>query len=102
MLESHGDRFKEKTFSPKEIDYCNGRADPSIHYAGRFAAKESIKKCFYSSGLTNQLGFSDIEILPKHNGAPGVSKILKYKYNNVMVSISHESDYAVAMALLEL
>jgi phosphopantetheinyl transferase (holo-ACP synthase) len=50
--------------------------------------------------MTNQIGFIDIEILPEENGAPAVSSILNYKYKNVMVSISHESEYAIAMAIL--
>ncbi|MBT3662462.1 MAG: holo-ACP synthase [Candidatus Marinimicrobia bacterium] len=100
MLEKHGDRFTQKTFSQKEINYCDGKANPSVHFAGRFAAKEAIKKCFYSSGMTNQIGFIDIEILPEENGAPAVSSILNYKYKNVMVSISHESEYTIAMAIL--
>jgi len=100
LLENHGDRFKQKSFPPKEIIYCDGKSNSSIHYAGRFAAKEAVKKCFYSSELTNQISFSDIEILPKDNGAPIVSSILNYKYDQLIVSISHESEYAVAMAML--
>ena len=100
MLKNHGDRFKQKSFSPKEIIYCDGKSNPSIHYAGRFAAKEAVKKCLYSSELTNQIGFSDIEILSKDNGAPIVSSIFNYKYDQLIVSISHESEYAVAMAML--
>lgn len=100
MLEDHGDRFKQKSFSPKEIAYCDGKANPSIHYAGRFAAKEAIKKCFLSSGLTNQLGFNEIEVLPLDNGAPVVSPVAEYTYSDLKVSISHESDYAIALAIL--
>ena len=100
MLKNHGDRFKQKSFSPKEIIYCDGKSNPSIHYAGRFAAKEAVKKCLYSSELTNQIGFSDIEILSKDNGAPIVSSIFNYKYDQLIVSMSHESEYAGAMAML--
>jgi len=100
LLENNGDRFKRKSFSSKEIIYCDRKSNPFIHYAGRFAAKEAVKKCFYSSGLTNQIAFSSIEILPKDSGAPVVSSILNYKYDQLIVSISHESEYAVAMAML--
>ena len=100
MLEKHGNRLKQKTFTPKEIVYCDGKAEPAIHYAGRFAAKEAIKKCFLSSGLAVQIGFNEIEILPSDTGAPIVLPIHKYKYNNLKVSISHEFEYAIAMAIL--
>ena len=44
LLERHGDRFKERTFTAGEIAYCEGCADPAIHYAARFAAKEAVAK----------------------------------------------------------
>lgn len=48
ILDSHHkDRFNTHTFTKSEIDYCEGKANPSIHYAGRFAAKEAIKKPCY-------------------------------------------------------
>lgn len=100
MLDKHGDRFKQKTFSIKEINYCDGKVNPSIHYAGRFAAKEAIKKCFLSSDLTDLMGLNEIEILPMDDGAPVVSPVSDYTYADLKVSISHESDYAVAMAIL--
>jgi len=67
MLEKNGDRFKEKIFTNKEIAYCDGKSNPSIHFAGRFAAKEAIKKCIYSSGYNKEIAFSKIEILPESN-----------------------------------
>jgi holo-[acyl-carrier protein] synthase len=100
LLKEHENRFKEKSFSINEIKYCDGKANPSIHYAGRFAAKEAIKKCFLSSELTEQIGLNEIEILSSKNGAPIVSAIGNYEYADLIVSISHESDYAIAIANL--
>ena len=100
MLESHGDRFRQKTFSPKEISYCDSKASPPLHYAGRFAAKEAIKKCILSSGKVDRIGFNEIEILPGKNGEPIVSLIEKLSYIKLEVSISHEKEYAIAMALI--
>ena len=34
----------KKIFTEKEEVYCNSKRFPYIHYAGKFAAKESIKK----------------------------------------------------------
>jgi len=100
LLEKHGDRFKNKTFTIKEIDYCNGKQSPSMHFAGRFAAKEAVKKCIYSSGYEQQLGFNKIEILNDVNGVPIVSMIKEISYKEIKVSISHESEYAIGMAIL--
>lgn len=100
MLKKHGDRFKQKTFTPNEIAYCDGKANPAIHYAGRFAAKEAIKKCILSSGTLDQIDFTAIEILNASNGAPVVSPIKNLPFTDLKVSISHESEYAISMAIL--
>ena len=89
-----------KVFTENEASYCKSKANPSVHFAGRFAAKEAIKKCILSSGTIDSLDFKDIEVLPKSNGAPIVTKINKISYNELQVSISHEKDYAIAMAMI--
>ncbi|GIS56961.1 MAG: hypothetical protein CM1200mP1_08990 [Candidatus Neomarinimicrobiota bacterium] len=54
----------------------------SIHYSGRFAAKESIKKCLLSSKIISKIDLKQIEILSMDDGAPIVSKLnnINYKY----------------------
>ncbi|MBT4784252.1 MAG: holo-ACP synthase [Candidatus Marinimicrobia bacterium] len=99
MLEKSGDRFKEKIFTNKEIAYCDEKSNPSIHFAGRFAAKEAIKKCIYSSGYNKEIAFSKIEILPESNGIPIVSFIDILDYKEIKVSIAHENDFAIAIAM---
>ena len=100
-LKKYGGRFKEKTFTAAEIEYCDGRPNPAVHYAGRFAAKESIKKCILSSEILENIDFHSIEILNTSNGAPLVSPIQKLSGYNIKVSISHEANYAIAMAILD-
>ena len=67
--------------------------------AGRWAAKEAI---FKAVGLP--LLWTDIEILSDHFGAPQVT-ILTNKYDGkrlrLHVSITHEKNHAVAVAVLE-
>ena len=59
--------------------------------SGRFAAKEAIMKCLPN---TKEIKFTDIEILNDENGKP---------YSNVEgiedISISHEKEYTIAVAL---
>ena len=100
LLQEHDDRSKVIIFSRNEIIYCDGKANASIHYAGSFAAKEAIKQCFSSSDLTDKWGLNKIEIISSENGAPVVSAVCDYKYADLIVSISHESDYAIAVAML--
>ena len=93
-----GELFKNKVFTTAEQDYCESKLSPSMHYAGRFFAKESIIKAVKSSGYKNPIPFKDIEILSSDSGAPIVNLhfILEWECK---VSISHTEFYAIASAL---
>jgi len=98
---SSGERFLHRIFTSKEITYCQSKANPAIHFAGRFAAKESVTKAILSSKILTHISLKDIEILPDGNGAPIVfiSKNIPFDYR-CKVSISHSDESAVAFALL--
>jgi len=98
LLLRTGELFKNKVFTKKEQKYCESKSSPSIHYAGRFAAKESIIKAVKSSGYNNPISFKNIEILPSDSGAPLVE--LHFELGcECKVSISHIDSYATATAL---
>lgn len=62
------------------------------YVASRFAAKEALYKA------TNlKLNFKDVSILNEDNGKPYV--LIKEKKANYEVSLSHEKNYSVAIAL---
>ena len=101
IIQQHSQRFKERTYTPIEIKYCNSKAVPPIHYAGRFAAKEAIKKALLSSGIISNIDFAAIEILSSESGAPEVQ--LNHPLLDKIsckVSISHTDDTAIAFALV--
>ena len=101
IIHKHSDRFKKHTFTENEKKYCDLKPNPAIHYAGRFAAKEAIKKALYSSKIINSIDFVDIEILNSDSGAPEVL-LSHHELNNfhVKISISHIEEYAIAFALV--
>ena len=70
LLLKSAELFKNRVFTTLEQKYCDSKSSPSIHYAGRFAAKESIIKAVKSSGYKNPIPFKDIEILPSNSGVP--------------------------------
>lgn len=95
-------RFRDRVFTPGEIEAVAEKKNPYPSYAGRFAAKEAVAKAFG----TGVRGFklTDIEILSNELGKPEVTlkgplaeKYLNYR---VELSISHSRDYATAVALL--
>ena len=101
--------FISDIFTEKEREYCESRKDPYIHFAGRFAAKESFMKAlgtgFSGTGIDHL--FQEIEVLPTPSGKPelhvkGWAEKLakKRRISQWTVSISHASDYAVASVIL--
>ena len=98
LISKTGELFKNKVFTNLEQKYCESKSSPSIHYAGRFAAKESIIKAVKSSGYNNPILFKDIEILPSESGAPIVVLHFGIKCE-CKVSISHTESHATATAL---
>ena len=101
-IDKYGLKFIEKIYTPREIKYCQNKENCYPHFAGRFAAKESIKKAIFSSKIINQLDSRSIEIVNDSYGVPLVKMNETLKIKNTQLSISHEKKYAVAFALLTL
>lgn len=101
IIQQYPKRFKKHTFTEDEESYCDSKANPPVHYAGRFAAKEAIKKAIYSSGIINSINFNSIEIISDDSGVPEV-RLSSIGLDNILVkvSISHIEEYAIAFALV--
>ena len=82
------------TESEQEVFYSYKENRRIEYLAGRFAAKEAIIKCLSDYELPDM---RNIEILNNKKGKP----VVKYKDYNILVSISHEKHYAVALAILQ-
>ena len=103
MIKEKGDHFLSHIFSTAEQDICNKKASPSIHYSGKFAAKEAVKKAILSSKSALTIPLSSIEIDNDNDGMPLVQiQGNGFDFIHVKVSISHAGDYAIATAILEL
>ena len=100
IIEERSERFLRRIFTPEEIAYCQERATPSIHFAGRFAAKEAVKKVLYAAGRKEPILFRDIHIGRDPDGAPLVE--IDEPAGAPTVSISHTARYAIATAVMEL
>jgi len=74
---------------------------PAVHFAGRFAAKEAVKKALLASKAIDNLPLKQIEIERLANGEPVVHIAGKLQNKlNCKVSISHTDEFATATALL--
>ena len=85
--------FYKKIFSEEEINYCLKFSDSYRHFAGKFALKEALIK-----SIKKKIEFSDI--LTSHLDLKPVIKIEKnYGEYNFRASLSHETDFAIAIVL---
>ena len=91
------DKFLNRIFTQEEIKYCESKRTPAIHFAGRFAGKEAIKKAILSSGLLKRISMKDIEIISVKN-IPRVS--IQSLNNYIELSISHIEEFATATAII--
>lgn len=102
-----GDRFLERVYTSRELAHGKGRSRQYEFFAARFAAKEAIIKAFGEWRGDIGLPFHSIEILADRTGRPivkltGAALRLKRRSraSDVMVSLSHTDDYAVASAVV--
>ena len=99
-LERFGARFSRRVLTDAEQRYVRGRPETM---AGRWAAKEAVSKVL---GLgVRGIGWRDIEIERLPTGQPAVrlhgraaARAEQLEMGRIAVSITHESDYAVAIA----
>jgi holo-[acyl-carrier protein] synthase len=94
-----------RIFTNDEIQYCQKRIDPYIHFSGKFAAKEAIIKCL---DIKQEFGLilSDVEIRSDKYGKPicNISSNLHEKIEDldetkIFISISHDEKYAASVAI---
>ncbi len=116
--------FLERSFTPAEIDECTGRANPSIHYAGKWAAKEGVYKALRLH-WNRPFSWKEIEILSPDSCGRGIPQVNlseqiqgqtrreewreeqrgeqergeKREAPRLLLSISHTDEYAFAVVL---
>jgi holo-[acyl-carrier protein] synthase len=97
--------FREMVFSPKEIAYCEQKADKFVHYAGRWAAKEAFFKAM-GTGWSEGTAFHEIEITNDEAGKPEIRLLGETartvgNASRILVSISHLKELASAVVIIE-
>jgi holo-[acyl-carrier protein] synthase len=96
-VEKWGDAFLDRVFTKDELENARRRGSLYQHLAGRFAAKEAIFKAMGDP----QLSWKDVQILNDAQGKPDCMLLNgRGKGVNVLLSISHVKNYAVANAII--
>lgn len=101
-----GDSFLKKIFTDREIKYSDSKRFSFQHYAARFAAKEAVVKAF-GEPRKFPLKWTEIEVLNDDEGKPlikfhndALKLKKKKKIGDVIVSMSHSKNYAIANVIL--
>jgi holo-[acyl-carrier protein] synthase len=94
--------FRERCFTSDEIAYCDSKANPAQHYAGRFAGKEAVGKAL-GSGV--YFTWKEIEI----HGRPKPGVVLhgrtkafaeKVGAGSIDLSMTHSRELAAAICVI--
>lgn len=106
-IERYGDRFLGRIYSEREIDYCRRGRNSAERYAARFAAKEAGAKAL-GTGMNFGVFWRDLEVTRAPAGSPNlqlwgvaadVARRLGVK--TIALSLTHTSDSAIAVVILE-
>lgn len=106
-IERSGEVFLKRVFSDDEIQKARRSDHPIKYFASAFAAKEAVFKAL-TLGWDQEMDFKEIEILRGQSGEPLVQLQGNVKAHaeakgcdRVFLSLSYETDLAVAMAFAE-
>ncbi len=101
--------FARKVFSEAERAYCDAKANPEVHYATRFAAKEAVVKAL-GTGFSEGIGVREIEVRRTTKGRPyvvltgrarEVARDQGVREMPLSLSFTHTEAVACAMAITE-
>jgi holo-[acyl-carrier protein] synthase len=105
MFERYGNRFLQRVFTPREIEYCLRHRDPAPSLAARFAAKEAGMKAL---GTGRALGvlWKDLEVTRRagppqlllHGGAARRMRAMNGR--SVLLTLTHARDLAIAQVIV--
>ena len=106
-LERFGDRFLSRIYTEVEKEYCNKCANPVIHYAARFAAKEAAFKAL-GTGWAGGVTWRDIEVRRLTTGKPelhlygeALAVATQMRATHFHVSLTHDQLISSAIVILE-
>ena len=106
-LTRFGPRFSNRIYTENEIAYCDKCAEPSIHYAARFAAKEAAFKAL-GTGWAAGVKWKDIEVHRLPSGKPelqlygeALQRATTMGAKRFHVSLTHDQLVSSAIVILE-
>jgi holo-[acyl-carrier protein] synthase len=106
-LERFGDRFLRRIYTERETEYCKKCANPAIHYAARFAAKEAAFKAL-GTGWAAGVKWTDVEVERLPSGKPelhlhgeALARATSMGATRFHVSLTHDQLISCAVVVFE-
>jgi len=106
-VQRFGERFLNRIYTEGEIGYCKNCANPDIHYAARFAAKEAAFKAL-GTGWAAGVKWKDIEIERLPSGKPELrlhgeafARAAAMGAKQFHVSLTHDQLVSCAIVIFE-
>ena len=106
-IQRFGDRFLNRIYTEAEMEYCRKCAQPEIHYAARFAAKEAAFKAL-GTGWAAGVKWRDVEVVRLPSGKPelhlhgeALARATAAGATSFHVSLTHDQLVSCAVVVLE-
>jgi holo-[acyl-carrier protein] synthase len=106
-IQRFGDRFLNRIYTEREIEYCKKCAQPEIHFAARFAAKEAAFKAI-GTGWAAGVKWKDVEVERMPSGKPelrlygeALARAESAGATRFYVSLTHDQLVSCAVVVLE-
>ncbi len=104
-VDRYGERFLNRVFTERELEYCMRRRYPAPHLAGRFAAKEAGMKAI-GTGHAFGVLWRDLEVVRQggppqlqfHNAA--ARHFERLGASRALLTITHTDTLALAHVIL--
>jgi holo-[acyl-carrier protein] synthase len=106
-IQRFGDRFLNRIYTEGEMEYCKKCANPEIHYAARFAAKEAAFKAL-GTGWAAGVKWKDVEVARLPSGKPelhlygeALVRAQSLGTQRFFVSLTHDQLVSCAVVIFE-
>jgi holo-[acyl-carrier protein] synthase len=106
-IKRFGDRFLNRIYTEGEILYCRACAQPDIHFAARFSAKEAAFKAL-GTGWAAGVKWKDVEVVRLPSGQPelhlrgeALARATSMGASRFFVSLTHDQLVSCAVVVFE-
>jgi holo-[acyl-carrier protein] synthase len=108
MFSNKRERMLNRLFNASEVAFLSSKTAPAQHLAVRLAAKEAAYKALSGNELARGIGWRDVEVVSKPDGAPelrlhgrAAERFGELGASTIHVSLTHSATTAIAIVIVE-